>query len=289
MIDWLKYKYIYFMLSAILVGTSILSLATWRLRPGIDFTGGTLVEIFSEEKVIDEKKIEKFFKESKLEVNSIRQSAKKKVVIRTKFIDQKKGARLKKDFANKFSKYKIIRFESIGPTLGRELLNKTITAAIIAVLAMLFYIAWAFKNVRFGIAAIFALLHDTLILIGSFSILGKFYGVEVDALFVTAVLTTMSFSVHDTVVVFNKIREKTKGDKGKAGSFEEVANEALTETMVRSINNSLTIAFMLLALVLLGGDTIRWFILALFIGTVLGTYSSPFVAVPLLSLFNKNK
>jgi len=123
------------------------------------------------------------------------------------------------------------------------------------------------------------MFHDSFILIGSYSILGHFFGAEVDFLFVTALLTTLSFSVHDTIVVFDRIREIGKGDRE---ATPDVANRALTETMVRSLNNSFTIIFMLMALLLLGGTTIKWFAVALLVGTILGTYSSPFVAVPLL-------
>jgi len=149
---------------------------------------------------------------------------------------------------------------------------------------ILLYVAWAFKNIRYGISAIIALFHDVLVVIGIFSLLGHFYNVEVDALFVTAVLTTMSFSVHDTIVVFDRIRESLRREKLP---FDVTINKALTETMTRSINNSMTIMFMLLALVLLGGETIKWFAVALLIGTVSGTYSSPFVATPVLWMLNR--
>jgi preprotein translocase subunit SecF len=158
-------------------------------------------------------------------------------------------------------------------------------AAILAASAILGYVAYAFKNIRFGVAAVVALLHDLLVVLGSFSLFGHFFGVEVDTLFVTAFLTTMSFSVHDTIVVFDRIREYTKRDRSR--SFEEISDIAVTETMNRSLTNSFTIIFMLVALVLMGGDTTKWFVVALLIGTVSGTYSSPFVATPVLLLWHK--
>jgi preprotein translocase subunit SecF len=151
--------------------------------------------------------------------------------------------------------------------------------------AILLYVAYAFKNLRFGFAAVIALVHDLMVVVGSFSILGKLFNVEVDTLFVTAVLTTMSFSVHDTIVVFDRIREYQR--KSGKYSFDEICDRALTETMGRSIANSVTIILMLTALVLLGGDNIRWFATALLIGTVSGTYSSPFVATPALIIIRK--
>src|SRR3989338_2903736 len=155
------------------------------------------------------------------------------------------------------------------------------------VLQTFFFFAFSFKGVNFALSAILALLHDFLVVVGTYSLLSYFFKAEVDTLFVTALLTTMSFSVHDTIVVFDKIREykKTEG----RGNVEEYANRALTETFVRSINNSMTIVFMLLALILLGGSTIRFFIVALLIGTITGTYSSPFIATPILVWLEKRK
>ena len=149
------------------------------------------------------------------------------------------------------------------------------------------YVAWAFRKVpkpassiRFGICAIVALVHDILVVVGIFSILGHFFKVEVDSLFVTALLTVLGFSVHDTIVVYDRIREFQK--KNKDVSLYNISNIAITETMVRSLNNSFTILFMLVALILLGGTSIKWFSVALLIGTIFGTYSSPFIAVPIL-------
>ena len=147
----------------------------------------------------------------------------------------------------------------------------------------MFWVAIQFKSIKFGISATLATLHDSLILIGGFSLLGHFMNVEIDFLFVTAVLTILSFSVHDTIVVYDRIREKQRKYDPVIGSdITKIANSALTETMVRSLNNSFTIIFMLLSLVLIGGDSVRWFAVALLIGTISGTYSSPFVAVPIL-------
>jgi len=157
-------------------------------------------------------------------------------------------------------------------------LRKTAIAAAIAIVGILLYVAYAFRNFNFALAAIVALFHDALVVVGLYSALSYFFGAELDTLFVTALLTTMSFSVHDTIVVFDQIRDYRK--RFGKGNIEEFANKALTDTMVRSLNNSFTIMFMLLALVLLGGTTIRFFAVTLLIGTITGTYSSPFVATP---------
>lgn len=242
-------------ISALVLVPGTYSLLRWGLRPSIDFTGGTLVEVKSNTPIAG---------------------------------GQKTGSgtyllRLQNETASIAGE--IVRQETVGPVLGAELLNKTVTAALIAMFAILAYVAYAFKNIKFGVSAVIALIHDLLVVIGLFSLFGHLWGVEVDTLFVTAFLTTMSFSVHDTIVVFDRIREKLK--RGEGGSFEAVSDAALTETIGRSLANSFTIVFMLLALVLLGGETIHWFVIALLIGTVSGTYSSPFVATPVLILWDR--
>jgi len=244
-------------ISGLVLVPGVYSLVRYGLRPSIDFTGGTLIEV-------------------------------KSTVVPTGASVQKTSndtylVRLQDETASVAGE--ILREETVGPVLGRELLQKTITAALIAIFAILAYVAYAFKNIKFGISAVIALIHDLLVVIGLFSLFGRWWGVEVDTLFVTAFLTTMSFSVHDTIVVFDRIREKMK--RGEGGSFEAISDQALTETMGRSLANSFTIIFMLLALILLGGETIHWFVIALLIGTVSGTYSSPFVATPILILWDR--
>jgi preprotein translocase subunit SecF len=193
---------------------------------------------------------------------------------------------IKTTLAEKFEEMpEEVRFETVGPTLGRELLIKTLVAILLAAGTILGYVAWAFKKAKFGACAIIAMFHDSLVMLGIFSLLGHFYGVEVDTLFVTAVLTILSFSVHDTVVVYDRIRESQKRHPG--ANFVDLVNKAITETLARSLNNSMTIIFMLLALYLLGGETIKWFVFALLIGTISGTYSSTFTAVPLLVLWDQ--
>ena len=255
MIFWMKYKSVYFAISAVLLAVGIFSLFKWRLNLGIDFTGGVVTEYqFSNGEV----KQEKYGTKSEDEIIKIRDDIKDL------------GA-------------KELKFEVVGPLIGPELIKKTFIALGISAALILFWVAIQFKNIKFGISAILAMIHDSIILIGSFSLLGHFLSVEVDFLFVTAVLTILSFSVHDTIVVYDRIREKQrKYDPNLGSDITKIANSALTETMVRSLNNSFTIVFMLLALVLMGGDTIKWFAVALLIGTISGTYSSPFVAVPIL-------
>ncbi len=180
-----------------------------------------------------------------------------------------------------------LRFDTVGPTLGKELIRKTIFAILLAAGFILLYVWRQFKEPMYGVCAILAMFNDSLVLLGTFSLLGHFAGVEIDTLFVTAVLTILSFSVHDTVVVYDRIRESRKKFPGVA--FEELVDKAVTETLSRSVNNSMTIILMLIALYLLGGSTTKWFVLALLVGTVSGTYSSTFTAAPLLVVWDQLK
>lgn len=279
MINFVKYRFIYFLISAAVLLPGMFFLLRYGLKPAIDFTGGTLVELKFTESVENDT-LRQIIESQGIAVGSVQTSGEKTYILKTETLDSSKSASLIAQINEKYASTSTLRNETVGPVLGKELLQKTFIAAVVAILMILSYVAWAFKNIRFGVSAILALLHDVLVVIGIFAILGQVKGVEVDALFVTAVLTTMSFSVHDTIVVFDRIREI--GRKYGNLPFETQINQALTETMGRSLNNSLTIIFMLLALFLLGGETIRWFVLALLIGTISGTYSSPFVATPIL-------
>jgi len=283
MINWMKFKWLYFFISALVIIPGLVSLFIFGLRPSIDFTGGTLLEYrFNQE--ISPQEINNLLQEKDYEVYSVQVSGEKNYLLRMPALEKEKALEVSNLLAEKFNdEPQEIRFEVVGPTLGRELMIKTIVAIILAAGFILGYVAWRFKNAKFGFCAILAMFHDTLVMLGAFSLLGYFFGVEVDTLFVTAVLTILSFSVHDTVVVYDRIRESQK--LFPKASFESLVNKAVTETLSRSLNNSLTIIFMLIALLLLGGVTIKWFVAALLIGTVSGTYSSTFNAAPLLVLW----
>lgn len=251
MINWMKYRWLYLLISGSLIIVGIIANIKWGLKFGIDFTGGVVAEY--------------------------RMSNGEDKVFRYGNLSKEESEKIRSEF--KSTGATEIRFDNVGPTVGPELIKKTITALIISAGLILIWIAYQFKSFKFGASAIVATLHDCLILIGSFSILGHFFGAEIDFLFVTAMLTILSFSVHDTIVVYDRIRESQKKSRD---DIYNLANKAISETMVRSINNSFTIIFMLVAMVLMGGETIRWFVTALLIGTISGTYSSPFVAVPIL-------
>ncbi len=267
----------------------VFSLIKWGLRPSIDFTGGTLLELEFTQAIGDKQKvISEALNELEIEYSSIQLSGEKRILIKAKPITREDVSSIIGTVAEKAGeKPSELRFDTVGPILGKELIKKTIIAILLAAGFIMLYVWKQFKEPMFGVCAIAAMFHDSLVLLGIFSLLGHFAGVEIDTLFVTAVLTILSFSVHDTVVVYDRIRESRKKFSGVP--FENLVDKAITETLSRSINNSMTIIVMLIALYLLGGTTIKWFVFALLIGTVSGTYSSTFTAVPLLVVWNEIK
>jgi preprotein translocase subunit SecF len=284
MIRFSRYIWLYVCISAIVIVPGMYSLVRWGFKPSIDFSGGALVEI-AFTKPVKQQDIQGVADKIPFSPASIQSSGENTYLIRTKEEEVGKVATLLRVFEVSSRSGEILRQEVVGPTIGKELLSKAIVAAILAIIVILCYVAYAFKNVTFGIAAVVALFHDLLVMLGCFSLFGHFFGVEVDTLFVTAFLTTMSFSVHDTIVILDRVREHQR--RGTSASLEDLSDRALTETMGRSLTNSLTIIIMLVALVLMGGETVKWFAVGLLIGTVSGTYSSPFIATPALLLIEK--
>jgi len=279
--DWLKHKKLYFLISGTAVVLSFLSLLTWGLKLGVDFRGGSIVEYKFSKEISTEKAMEEMTNEG-FEINSVQEIGENSYLFRFPALTEIEKDRVASIAAGLddtgFSEE--LRFETVGPSVGPELVRKTFYAVFVATGMILLWVAIQFKSFKFGVCAVAAMFYDSFILIGSFSALGHFLKVEVDFLFVTALLITLSFSVHDTIVVFDRIREI---NKIRRGDLYSVINSAITETMVRSLNNSFTIIFMLIAIILIGGITIRWFAVALLIGIVSGTFSSPFVASPLLA------
>lgn len=281
-----KYTLVYLIISGMVLVPGIVTLLTAGLRPSVDFTGGTLIELVVTGDVPDDT-VERVASEAGLTITGIQKTGDKVYVLRMPSSTDQTIDSYIVALDQAGAKPLLRRVETVGPVLGQELLRKTLTASAFAIVVMLLYIAYAFKQFTYGVSAIIALVHDLLVVVGLFAVFGKYLGVEVDTLFVTALLTTMSFSVHDTIVVFDRIREKLKL-KGRY-EFSQIADAALTETFGRSLVNSLTIVFMLTALVLMGGESIKWFAVALLIGTISGTYSSPFVATQVLVWWEKRK
>ena len=271
----MKYWWLYFVLSALVIIPGLFSLVRYGLKASIDFTGGsTFVWQTSE----SDSELRARLAEHKIDLKEISANGDTYTLTTAPLTQSEYQPLVTSDITE-------LSFDTVGPSLGAELIRKTAIGIALAASMILAYVAYRFQNFKFGASAILAMLHDSLVLLGVFSLLGHWYGVEVDTLFVTALLTILSFSVHDTIVVYDRIRELKK--KHGYLSFEDVVNRAVVETMGRSINNSLTIIFMLLAMYLLGGETTRWFIFALLIGTVSGTYSSTFTAAPILIAWDK--
>ena len=283
MIKYIENRKLYYVVSGLMIALSLYFLLIYRLNVGIDFTGGTNWSISTTLKTDEIKQI---INSDKIEIYRIDGKNGDYNISLEPITSEQKNLLLDK-FKGKDKQFSENKFETIGPALGKELLIKTLIAVAVASVAIMLYVSHQFKETVFGVSAIIAMIHDVLILIGSFSILGYLYGVQVDSLFVTAVLITLSFSVHDTVVVFDRFREVRKNQPKMV--LDEQINLAINSTMVRSINNSVTTAIMLLAVFLLGGETIKWFVLALFIGIIVGTYSSPFVSTPIVYEWLKRK
>lgn len=263
------------------------ALGIWHLKFGIDFTGGSLLEVSSNQP-IDREAFQKELERIGIEKVVTQTSNDGGILVKSATISQEQHQKVNEILMK--SNLQERRFENVGPTVGKDLTQKAIIAVAIASLAIILYIAYSFRNVpapasswRFGVTAVIALLHDAFITVGAFAILGHFLGYEVDALFITALLTIIGFSVHDTIVVFDRLRENMIHESiNTIERFEHVANDSLVQTLNRSLNTSLTVVLVLLAMALLGGESIRPFVVALLIGVTIGTYSSIAVATPLL-------
>lgn len=282
----------YFLISLLIIIPGLLSLFVYGLKLSIDFTGGSRISLQSPStSTTTVNHVRDAFIAQHAEVASI-QSSRNSIVVRTAPIDTKQEAAALKIVQKIDPNIKQVEYETIGPTVGREITVNAFKAIVVASLLIILYIAWSFRSIpkpasswRFGVCAILALIHDVLVLIGLFSIFGHFFNVEVDSLFVTAVLTVIGFSVHDTIVVFDRIRENLLRTSNTP--FPQVVNDSILQTLGRSLNTSLTAMLVLFALLLFGGESTRWFIVALLIGIASGTYSSIFNASPLLVVWQE--
>ncbi|MDO8487346.1 MAG: protein translocase subunit SecF [Candidatus Curtissbacteria bacterium] len=290
----IKYRNWFFALSLAIIIPGLIALALWHLKPGIDFSGGTLWEVKTN---TAPKNLQDFISKNGVEVSQVTKTSQGSILLRLKVTDDAKIKEIKDKVSSNIGPFEEVRLETVGPVISKELTQKAALAVGIALLGIVLYVTWAFRKlakpaspIAFGVCTIIALIHDIIVVVGIFAILGHFFGVEVDSLFITALLTVLGFSVHDTIVVFDRIRENLR--KHSDYSFEEVVNHSLLQTIGRSLNTSLTVVFVLLALLLFGGESIKTFVLALLIGIISGTYSSIFNAAPLLvvwSEFIKNK
>ncbi|MDZ7799097.1 MAG: protein translocase subunit SecF [Patescibacteria group bacterium] len=288
-------KKIWFIFSGLLILISLFFIFTGGLKLGIDFTGGTLMQINFKNEIPETNEIRENLNQLELGEIKVQKSGQESILLRLKTLSNQERNNIITSLEEKFGPVTEESFESIGPTIGQELKQKAFVAIALVLVGIIIYISWAFRKIKFshinspvfGFNAIIALIHDILITLGVFAALGFFFNIEVDIFFVTALLTILGFSVHDTIVVFDRVREGLT--KGESEDFDEILNKSINQTIVRSLNTSITTLLVLLALLLFGGESIRFFILALIIGVIIGTYSSIFIASPLLSVWYHRK
>ncbi len=275
--------------SALVVIASAALLLTYGVNLGIDFTSGSLARIELGEPDQRER-AESILQSAEIPGAEVQASDGTTYLIRTAELSADQKDRLESALADQFPSFELISFDFVGPVVGEELTRNAALAVAGASIAILLYLTWSFRTVansfRFGLVAVLTLVHDVLVLLGVFAILGQTMGVQVDSMFVTAALTVAGFSVHDTIVVFDRIRENQSRYRGTA--FSLIVNFSLNQSLDRSLNTSVTAIFVLVALLLLGGPTIREFVLALLIGIVVGTWSSIFTAAQLLVVWEES-
>ena len=286
MINIVGKRKIFYTFSLLLNAVGIFSIIFWGLHFGIDFKGGSLIEVEFLNQRPEVSLIKEKISSLGLGEPSIQPSGDKIMMLRLRDLDETAHQQILQSLQS-LGQLEEKRFDSVGPIIGEELKSRAYLAIFTVLVLIIFYIAFAFRKVsrpvqswKYGVAAIIALIHDVFIPTGIFSILGHYMGIEIDLLFVTGLLTILGFSVHDTIVVFDRIRENLRKDVAK--TFEETVNVSINQTMVRSINTSLTVFLALLAIFIFGGASIKYFALLLIIGVFFGTYSSIFVASSIL-------
>ena len=288
----INHRGLFFTLTGLFVAVSLGALAIFGLKLSIDFTGGTLVDMTYQGQRPPAADLDTSLKAAGFTDYSVRDAGEHDVMLRTGSISNTERAALPATFSIG-GKYPatVSQLSEIGPTIGAELRSKAILSIVAVCLCILFFIAFAFRKVSqpisswiYGLVALVTLIHDVIIPVGFFAFLGHFAGASVDSLFVTAVLTVLGFSVHDTIVVFDRTRENLRlnHEKGRKESFAETAGRSLSQTFTRSINTSLTVVITLLILFFMGPDSTKDFALTLLVGIIAGTYSSIFLATPLL-------
>ncbi len=301
--DFVGKRYWYFLISALLIIPGVISLAIPpALRIGIDFASGSSFTLHFPQAV------ESSALRDELSAEGYSDAVVQRIDADTYFVrtreltqDQRdatgnvttkgEATLLREGLGAKFGEIQSSSFDSVSPLVARKIVTAAFLAVVVAAIGILFYITWAFHKIRnslrYGVAAIITLSHDILITVGAFSIFGKLLDAEVNLMFITGILTVVGFSVHDTIVVFDRIRENV--NKGVGGSYEGAVNISIIETMGRSISTSMTLIFTILAILLFGGSTLRDFMLVLLVGVSIGTYSSIFNAAQILVVWEKRE
>jgi preprotein translocase subunit SecF len=294
-IPFIKHRKIFYTISATLVGLSIASMVLFGLKLGIDFTGGSSLELTYKSKTPSSQEIKTALKEFDLGEVVVQKSGETGVILKMKNISEQTHQKILEKLKGLGEiKEGSENFQTIGPVIGRELKEKTKIVIFVALIAILAYIAFSFRRVSkpvpsyvYGFTSLIALAHDVIIPLGIFAILGKFYGAEITIPIITALLTVFGYSINDSVVVFDRVRENLL--KLKEPTFDLTVEKSLNQTLTRSLNTSLTTLLVLFAIFFFGGQTLRYFSLALILGIGFGTYSSLFIPIPLLVSYRQLK
>lgn len=286
-----------FSLSGVLFAASVAILLIFGLKPGIDFTGGTLIEVSFTGERPSITQMQETLAPLELGAITVQPADDDAMILKMQFITEDQHQAVLSSLRDSFESGdddRVLedRIDTIGPAISSQLRTRATYAGVAVVIAIIIYVAYAFRKVsepvqswKYGVAAIVALIHDVTITMAVFALLGEYLGVEVDIAFVVALLTILGYSVNDTIVVFDRVRENLLVDGPRR--FAQTVNQGVNDTLVRSLNTSITTLIVLLALFIFGGDSIQYFSLALIIGIALGTYSSIFLASPLLVAWNE--
>jgi len=291
MINVVGKRKIFLGVAAVMVAVALISIFYFGFKEGIDFSGGTLWQVKFDKEIAQEEMVN-ILKNNGVEGVVINKSGDGSYLLRFKSISEEEHKKISSVLEEKEGSFKELSFQSIGPSVGKELKTKAVFGVVFVLLAISIYVSLAFlkvsypiKSWKYGVVALLCLFHDVVIPAGVLAWLGEYKGVEIDTNFVVALLVIAGFSVHDTIVVFDRIREKLGLARGRE-QLSVVINDSVNETMARSINTSLTLAIMLLALYFAGPINLQYFVLTILIGTIIGTYSSIFVASPFLVVWH---
>jgi preprotein translocase subunit SecF len=293
MLDIVRKKYYFFGLSLLVIVPGLLAMAIWGFPLAIDFTGGSLLQIkFNSGTAPSETQVSQIFTQFGFPDSQVQSAGSDTLIIRSKAMDNSVQATIVQAMEKQFNTTITVQsFNSVGPAIGAEVAKQAAIAVAAAAIIITLYITYAFRGVqnafRYGVSAIIAMIHDILVVVGTEALLGHFLHWEADSLFLTALLTVIGFSVHDTIVVYDRIRENA--NIYRRIPYETLVNHSIVQTLVRSINTQLTVLMTLLALALFGGETIRHFVIILLIGVFSGTYSSIFNAASILVVWENKE
>lgn len=288
----IKWRAVWYLISGASILLSIAFLAMWGLKQGLEFTGGTLMALRFDARP-QTVEIEQVLTEAKLDLGTlvIQPVGTTDVQVRMKPITEDQHQQLLASVKKTYPKVTELRFDAIGPVIGQELRDKSIKGLAVALLAIMIYVAYAFRKVsapvkswKYGVITIFTAFHDVIVPMGVFAYLGKFHGIEIGTAFIAAILTILGYSITDTIVVLDRVRENLLK---RSGSFEDLVEVSVHQTFLRSFNTSVATLLTLFAIFFFGGQSLHDFTLTLIIGITVGTYSSIFIASPMLVSWNK--